>query len=208
VTGGHAAYSGRADGVVEYFAEAGHVAPALTNVPGIAKCFNVNSRSFCLDSILMPDGVFLSRLDFILDTASVNLRSPKLEEDTRKVVNALVDRFNNNKKRMLALQLPSHSLGELPKVNPQYAGFSKAFPILTRRSFVNSFRQKGLYFNKICQPLFVGIIMSIFFSPLGNGPSDVTSRLGLLQQTTPIAFAGMLNNVAMYPFEVSLSPFC
>ena len=34
VTGGCAAYSGRADKVVEYFEDAGHVAPAFTNVPG------------------------------------------------------------------------------------------------------------------------------------------------------------------------------
>ncbi|KAG0299027.1 hypothetical protein BGZ96_000030 [Linnemannia gamsii] len=172
VTGGCAAYSGRADRVVDYFEEAGHVAPAFTNVP-----------------------------DFILDTASVNLRSAQLEEDTRKVVDALVDRFNANKKEMLASQLPSHSLGQLPKVSPQYAYFSKAFPILTRRSFVNTFRQKGLYFNRVFQPIIVAIIMAIFFAPLGNKPSDVISRFGLLQQTTPIVFSGMLNNVAMYPFE-------
>ncbi|KAF9332480.1 hypothetical protein BGZ91_011691 [Linnemannia elongata] len=172
VTGGCAAYSGRADRVVDYFEEAGHVAPAFTNVP-----------------------------DFILDTASVNLRSPQLEEDTRKVVDALVDRFNANKKEILASQLPSHSLGQLPKVNSQYAHFGKAFPILTRRSFVNTFRQKGLYFNRILQPVIVAIIMTIFFAPLGNKPSDVISRFGLLQQTSPIVFSGMLNNVAMYPFE-------
>ncbi|KAF9557553.1 hypothetical protein EC968_007605, partial [Mortierella alpina] len=172
VTGGCAAYSGRADKVVEYFEGDGYVAPAFTNVP-----------------------------DFILDTASINLRSMELEDSTRKVVNGLIDRFNSNKHDMLALQLPSHSLGELPKVNPQFASFSKAFPILTRRSFVNTFRQKGLYFNRILQPVIVAIIMAIFFSPLGNGPVDVTSRLGLLQQTAPIVFSGMLNNVAMYPFE-------
>lgn len=34
VTGGCAAYSGRADKVVEYFEDAGHVAPAFTNIPG------------------------------------------------------------------------------------------------------------------------------------------------------------------------------
>lgn len=34
VTGGCAAYSGRVDNVVKYFEEAGHVAPAFTNVPG------------------------------------------------------------------------------------------------------------------------------------------------------------------------------
>ncbi|KAI1317208.1 hypothetical protein EDD11_008900 [Mortierella claussenii] len=172
VTGGCAAYSGRADKVVEYFEDAGHVAPMFTNVP-----------------------------DFILDTASVNLRSAELEEKTRKVVNALVDRFNINKRTMLASQLPTHALGELAKVNPQFASFKKAFPILARRSFVNTFRQKGLYLNRIFQPVFVAIIMTIFFAPLGNTPSDVTSRLGLLQQTSPIVFSGMLNNVAIYPFE-------
>lgn len=103
---------------------------------------------------------------------------------------------------MLAAQLPSEPLPELVRVNPQFAHFRKAFPILTRRSFVNTFRQKGLYFNRILQPVIVGIIMTIFFAPLGNGPADVTSRFGLLQQTSPIVFSGMLNNVALYPFEV------
>ncbi|KAI8599654.1 P-loop containing nucleoside triphosphate hydrolase protein [Dissophora ornata] len=172
VTGGCAAYSGRADKVVEYFEDAGHVAPLFTNIP-----------------------------DFILDTASVNLRSIELEEKTRRIVNALVDRFNANKQTMLASQIPTQALGELDKVNPQFASIGKAFPILTRRSFVNTFRQKGLYFNRIAQPVLVAVIMTIFFAPLGNGPADVTSRFGLLQQTSPIVFAGMLNNVAMYPFE-------
>ncbi|KAF9116562.1 hypothetical protein BGX27_001418 [Mortierella sp. AM989] len=172
VTGGCAAYSGRADKVAEYFEDAGHIAPPLTNIP-----------------------------DFILDTASVNLRSPELEESTRKIVNSLVDRFNANKGTMLASQLPDHALGELTKVNPQYASFGKAFPILTQRSFVNTLRQKGLYFNRILQPVFVGLIMCIFFAPLGNEQNDVLGRFGLLQQTAPIVFAGMLNNVAIYPFE-------
>ncbi|KAF9917727.1 hypothetical protein BX616_000088 [Lobosporangium transversale] len=172
VTGGHAAYSGRADKVVEYFEDAGHVAPIFTNVP-----------------------------DFILDTASINLRSAELEEKTRKIVNALVERFNANKYDMLASQLPKVPCGELPKINPQFASFGKAFPILARRSFVNTFRQKGLYFNRAFQPVIVSIIMTIFFAPLGNEPVDVTSRFGLLQQTSPIVFSGMLNNVAIYPFE-------
>lgn len=37
VTGGGAAYSGRADRVIEYFAEAGHIVPAFTSVPGTAQ---------------------------------------------------------------------------------------------------------------------------------------------------------------------------
>ncbi|KAG0196351.1 hypothetical protein BGX28_010261, partial [Mortierella sp. GBA30] len=172
VTGGCAAYSGRADKVVEYFEGAGHVPPPFINVP-----------------------------DFIIDTASVNLRSAELEGKTREVVNALIDRFNDNKHNMLAHQMPSHPLGELPKANPQFASFTKAFPALTCRSFVNAFRQKGLYFNRILQPVIVSAIMAAFFSPLGNGPADVTGRLGLLQQAVPVLFAGIYNSVPTYPIE-------
>ncbi|KAK5799460.1 P-loop containing nucleoside triphosphate hydrolase protein [Linnemannia elongata] len=174
VTGGRVAYSGRVDKVVEYFADAGYVVPMFTNVP-----------------------------DFILDTASVNLRSIELEEETRKTVNALVDRFDTKKHEILASLLSKGPLGELAEVNPQFASFSKAFPILTRRSFVNTFRQKSLYFNRIFQPVIMAIIITIFFAPLGNGPSDVISRFGVLQETSPIVFVGMLNNVAIYPFEAS-----
>lgn len=140
--------------------------------------------------------------DFILDTASVNTRSPELEEETRKTVNALIERFNSCKAVMLESQTSLKPMGELKKVNPQFAHFGKAFPLLTRRSFVNTFRRKGLYFNRIFQPLAAAIIVTIFFAPLSNGPEGLTSRLGLMQQTATIVFTGMLNNVAIYPFEV------
>lgn len=42
VTGGRAAYTGRADGILEYLQEAGHVAPPFTNLPGTWK-----SRKMC-----------------------------------------------------------------------------------------------------------------------------------------------------------------
>ncbi|KAG0221326.1 hypothetical protein BGW41_006854, partial [Actinomortierella wolfii] len=172
VTGGRPAYSGRADKVVEYFEEAGHTVPELTNTP-----------------------------DFILDTASINLRSEALEASTRKTVGDLVDRFRVHKDELLASQIPKGPLGELQETQPHFSRFSKAFPLLAKRSFVNTFRQKGLYFNRLAQPIFVAVVMAIFFAPLGNGPLDVTSRLGLLQQTAPLIFGGMLNNVALYPLE-------
>ncbi|KAK3824747.1 MAG: P-loop containing nucleoside triphosphate hydrolase protein [Benniella sp.] len=172
VTGGRAAYTGRADKIEEYFQEAGHVAPPFTNLP-----------------------------DFILDIASVNLRSIDLEQSTRVIVDSLVQRFNATKQTLLASQLPNQPLGELVKINPKFAPFKKAFPILTRRSFVNVFRQKGLYFNRILQPVVTVILASIFFVPLRDGPGDVTSRIGLLQQTTISVFTGMLNAVALYTLE-------
>ncbi|KAF9377959.1 hypothetical protein CPC16_011549 [Podila verticillata] len=172
VTGGCAAYSGRADEVVGYFEDAGHVAPAFTSVP-----------------------------DFILDTVSVNTRSSELEEETRMTVSALIKRFNSRKAAMLESQISGGPMGALKKVNPQFAHFGKAFPLLARRSFVNTFRQKGLWFNRIFQPLAAAIVAIIFFTPLSNGPEGLASRIGLMQQTVIIVFTGMLNNVAIYPLE-------
>ncbi|KAI8353411.1 P-loop containing nucleoside triphosphate hydrolase protein [Mortierella sp. GBAus27b] len=145
-------------------------------------------------------------LDFVLDTASVNLRSIELEQSTRQVVDSLVERFNANKQTLLASQLPpdhdnDRPLGEIAKVNSQTAPFNKAFPILARRSFVNAFRQKGLYFNRILQPVVTILLTAIFFVQLGNGPRDVTSRIGMLQQTAVSVFTGMLNAVALYTLE-------
>ncbi|KAG0304954.1 hypothetical protein BGZ99_002238, partial [Dissophora globulifera] len=137
--------------------------------------------------------------DFILDTASVNLRSAAAEEMTRRTVDALVNRFNSNKDVLLSLNNTPPT--ELIKTNPQFAPFRKAFPILARRLFVNTFRQKGLYFNRIAQPIMLAIALALFFAPLGNGPIDTANRLGLLQEMSPILFTGMLSNVAIYPSE-------
>ncbi|KAG0299272.1 hypothetical protein BGZ98_010187, partial [Dissophora globulifera] len=167
-----AAYSGRASEVESYFAAAGHVAPAFTNIP-----------------------------DFILDTASVNLRSAAAEEMTRRTVDALVNRFNANKDVLLGLQVHNAPSTKLIKTNPQFAPFRKAFPILARRLLVNTFRQKGLYFNRIVQPFMMTVILTVLFAPLGNEPIDTTNRLGLLQYMTPFVFSGMLSNVAIYPSE-------
>lgn len=162
--------------------------------------YRLHSISLCLTLIFMMS----SHLDFILDTASVNTRSPELEEETRKTVNTLVEQFNSRKTTMLESQIPAQPMGKLKEINPQFAHFGKAFPLLTRRSFVNMFRRKGLYFNRIFQPVMVAIIVTIFFAPLSNGPDGLISRLGLLQHTTPIMFSGMLNNFSIYPFEVRL----
>ncbi|KAF9149618.1 hypothetical protein BG015_008582 [Linnemannia schmuckeri] len=85
--------------------------------------------------------------------------------------------------QMLASQLPSHSLGQLPKVNPQYAHFSKVFPILMRCFFINTFRQNGLHF-KVFQPVIMGVIVAIYFTPLDNKPSDVVSRFDFKRRET------------------------
>ncbi|KAF9434995.1 hypothetical protein BGZ76_007082 [Entomortierella beljakovae] len=176
VSGGRTVYSGCVDKVAEYFEDVGYVPPLYTNIP-----------------------------DFILDTISVNQRSTISEEESRKRVEKFVDLFNANKNTISAALNSDKTLRELGHKTPKFAPFSEALPILTRRSFVNTYRQKILYFNRIGQPIALSIVVAIFFAPLGNRPEDVINRLGLLQETALGVFAGMLNNVALYPLERNIA---
>ncbi|KAG0335712.1 hypothetical protein BG000_007278 [Podila horticola] len=51
-------------------------------------------------------------------------RPADLEETTRTIADALVERFHSGKVTMLASQMPTESMGELPKANPSVHALS------------------------------------------------------------------------------------
>ncbi|KAF9192310.1 hypothetical protein BGZ50_008674 [Haplosporangium sp. Z 11] len=120
LTGGRLAYAGKASQIVDYFAKAGHVIPTLANPP-----------------------------DFIIDTVSINARSPALERSTRAVVDALAALHVRNKCHISTSEdrpdISSSAIEMLPALGdhvPHYSGFLKATPILIHRSITNALRQK------------------------------------------------------------------
>jgi hypothetical protein len=146
-------------------------------------------------------------IDFILDTASINLRSGELEAASRQIVASLVSRFDADMSRLLTIPPPweipiSLPLVSAPVTRDEAVSDFKKFLVLTRRSFLNSFRQPGLFMNRIAQPVAIGVIMTLFFARLGSDYYSVQNRFGVLQETAPLVFAGMLNNIALYPIEV------
>lgn len=109
-------------------------------------------------------------------------RPADLEETTRTIADALMERFHSGKTAMLASQMPTESVDELPKANPKFVLFHQ---VLANIPFVNKSRQRGLYFSRPLQPVILVAITSGSFAPLEHGAHGVNSRFGSLQLIYP-----------------------
>ncbi|KAL2918015.1 hypothetical protein HK105_202429 [Polyrhizophydium stewartii] len=195
--GGRVAFSGPARRMTQHFAALGHKLPTLTNPA-----------------------------DFVLDVSSVDLRDEEAERRTRAQVDALVSHwrmhgiathsaddaspFSNDKD---AAAHPSVSDGsgsadlaappkafELRKIAP----FTTSFPVLARRSFINTVRQPHIVVARVMQVLALGIVQALYFARQGNDQVSVQNRLGVLQQTVSAIFVGLLNCISQFPAERSI----
>lgn len=172
LTGGRLAYAGKADEIIGHFARAGHIVPESVNPP-----------------------------DFIIDTASINFRSPELESSSRVVVEALAEGYQLAK----AAQGPMPPIADSAPIGdqvPHYAGLVRATPILFRRSFTNTFRQKGRYINRVVQPLSAVVVALIFVGRLSHSHNEVLDRLGLFQQLMNVTLVSLMANIDLFPREV------
>ncbi|KFH64430.1 hypothetical protein MVEG_10255 [Podila verticillata NRRL 6337] len=171
LTGGRLAYAGKTEEIIGHFARAGHIVPELVNPP-----------------------------DFIIDTASINFRSPELERSSRVIVDALAEGYQLAK----AAQGPIPPIADSTHIGDQshhYAGLIRATSILIRRSFTNTFRQKGRYFNRVVQPLTAVVMALIFVGRLSYSRNEVLDRLGLFQQLMYVTLASMMVSIDLFPRE-------
>ncbi|RPA99436.1 P-loop containing nucleoside triphosphate hydrolase protein [Choiromyces venosus 120613-1] len=171
--GGHVVYSGRANQMLPYFSSLSHECPATTNPA-----------------------------DFALDLVTVDLQQPDREAATRVVVERLIGRFDHkealdSKESERKIALPA----ELGSMKREKASFMVAYPILVSRGLLNLRRQPMLVIARIMQVIGLGIVVTLYFAPLGNDYISVQNRLGFIQQILPVYFVGMLQNVALYPLE-------
>lgn len=144
--------------------------------------------------------------DFIIDTASINFRSPELERSSRATVEVLATGYQLAK----AAQGPMPPTADSTPIGgqvPHYAGLARATPILIRRSFTNTFRQKRRYFNRVGQPFLIAVMALIFFGRLNHSHNEVLGRLELFQQLMNITLASLMANIDIFPREVRASFF-
>lgn len=175
--GGQVAFNGPSSSILPYFAKVGHPCPDLTNPA-----------------------------DHVLDMISVNLQSEEKEKASRASVAKLLDAW---KSELSNQNLSSAALEERPVINlpaelGAYQGTANAtmaFTVLLRRSIKSFFRSPHLIIARLSQVSSIGIILVLFFSPLGDGYVGISNRLGLAQQITSLYYIGMLNNMAIYPAE-------
>jgi ABC-type multidrug transport system ATPase subunit/ABC-type multidrug transport system permease subunit len=169
--GGHPVFAGLRDNMLKHFGEEGFECPRTTNPA-----------------------------DFALDLITVDIRNETRELATREKVQGLIDSWNGTTlpQRQNSVIATPAELGALQKTK---AKFLVAFPLLVRRSMLNFWRQPPLMIGRIMQVVGLGIILTLFFTPLRHDYYSIQSRLGYIQEIAPLYFVGMLCNVAIFPSE-------
>lgn len=144
-------------------------------------------------------------IDFIIDTLSVNYRSPELEAFSRAVTESLYAlhcQQQNVDPTLQSMTADPKSQEPLGYVPPHYAGFVRACLILTRRNFTDTFRQRGRYIYRVVGPVTIVTIVCLFFWRMGNDSLSVYTRLGCLQQLAGGALPAVLVALDLYPRQV------
>ncbi|KAF2088527.1 ABC transporter-like protein [Saccharata proteae CBS 121410] len=169
--GGYPVYAGAGSGMLPHFAAKGFECPRATNPA-----------------------------DFALDLITVDLQHSAREAASRDKVRALVESWSSEK---MSHRVVSHtaSPAELGSLQRLMAPFHVSFPLLLRRSTLNFWRQPPVMIARIMQVVGLAGIVALYFAPLKNDYYSIQNRLGFIQEIVPLYVVGMLNNIAVYPFE-------
>ena len=182
--GGSSVYAGPADEMLDYFATLGYKCPLNTNPA-----------------------------DFALDLITVDLQCEVREARSRHRVCKLIENWNENyapedDKFGMAPSIASIGTGstigmaaELASFKRNTASFYVAFSLLVKRAMKNYWRQPTIVNARLMQLSGYAVIVTLFFAPLQNNYAGIQNRLGLIHETAPAYFLGLLANVAVYPGE-------
>ncbi|KAK0202104.1 P-loop containing nucleoside triphosphate hydrolase protein [Desarmillaria ectypa] len=170
--GGREAYSGAACDMVEYMTSVGFKCPSTMNPA-----------------------------DFALDVVSVDLREAEQEELSRAKVDRLVEAFLKQVPKVEGQKkIPGLSL-DLKKYEKKMSPLTTSLPILLKRGYLAFTRQKTGPEARFGNVLGLGIVSSLFYSPIGHNYISIQNRVGCIQEILPLYFVGMLQNIAVYPVE-------
>jgi ABC-type multidrug transport system ATPase subunit len=148
---------------------------------------------FAQQGFLCPEHV--NPADFALDLIATNARQNKGEK-----VNSLVTHW---RQRIPLRRGISHisSPAELGTFRRDMTPFWVALPLLVRRSLTSFRRDSSAILARTSQVIAFGVIITLFFAPLKSDYNSIQSRFGFIQEYLALYFVGMLQNVAVYPFE-------
>ena len=143
--------------------------------------------------------------DFALDLITVNLQSSSKEERSREKVRSLISTWANTTiETDSALERTASHIAtpaELGSFARTMTPFRIAFPLLLHRSSINFRRNPTAIIARTTQVLGFAIVVTVFFAPLKSDEYSVQSRLGFIQEFSPLYFVGMLQCVAVFPAE-------
>ncbi|KAE8317182.1 P-loop containing nucleoside triphosphate hydrolase protein [Aspergillus transmontanensis] len=172
-------YSGKASQMCPYFNQAGFECPRVMNPA-----------------------------DFFMDLAAYRGMHDGYETEKQRIC-SLVNMWRAHEP---SLRIPSDTIplgrvyddtrviSNAAKIN--YHSFLAAFPIVLHRAVINIFRQPLLILARSIQAPGVGVLLTIFAAPIKQDYNSVQTRMGAIEQYAPLAFIGLLQNIATFPPEV------
>ncbi|KAG9121915.1 hypothetical protein FRC07_001937, partial [Ceratobasidium sp. 392] len=145
--------------------------------------------------------------DWLLDVASVDLRGTR-EPETKARVAKLVDFWANLQRKTDAIDIekPENNedmieIGADNKFTPMWI----ALPLIVERMTRNLWRQQAVFWVRLQQLPFLGVLFLLFYQRLKNGPSGGQDRIGYFQEmVSPVSFVGLLNCIAIFPKDRDL----
>ncbi|KAF9583028.1 hypothetical protein BGW38_010390 [Lunasporangiospora selenospora] len=170
--GGRIAYAGKARDAIDYFERAGYHIPELTNPP-----------------------------DFLVDTTSINTRTPELETLTRATVDRIAALYQEHASKTpqdLGSKHKEMVETQLGNIVPQHAGYFQGTRLLTYRNYKHTSRQGLRYFNRIFEPLYITLSIVIVYIRLDDSMIGIISRFTWVQQTIIISISGVSVNQDSY----------
>ncbi|KAK0243883.1 P-loop containing nucleoside triphosphate hydrolase protein [Armillaria nabsnona] len=170
--GGRVAYSGPACDMLDYMTSVGFKCPSTMNPA-----------------------------DFALDVVSVDLRDAEQEELSRAKVDRLVEAFREQAPPVKDHKKTSGLPLDLKKYEKKMSPLTTSLPILLKRGYLGFIRQTTVPEARFGNVLGLGIVSSLFFSPIGHNYISIQNRVGCIQEILPLYFVGMLQNIAVYPVE-------
>ncbi|KAG8742395.1 hypothetical protein FRC10_001577 [Ceratobasidium sp. 414] len=179
VKGGQVAYAGPRSEVDGTFALAGYPVPPLYNPA-----------------------------DWLLDIASVDLRGTR-EAETKARATKLVEFWANlqHKNDTVDTNKPKRKTGNTMEIAAQekFTPMWIALPLIVERMTRNLWRQQAVFWVRLQQLPFLGVLFLLFYQRLKHGPSGGQDRIGYFQEmVSPVAFVGLLNCIAIFPKDRDL----
>lgn len=172
--GGKVIYDGTSVGIVEYLESLGYNNPEGHNIA-----------------------------DYILDLISRGMNEDKMQLE-RRVAELISYWQANSIKKLCSTATFLQEIIDLPQYYYQRLPIFITFPTIFRRQLLTSYRAKDVVINRAGQTIFLAIVHTLYFTPLRNTQEGISNRLGLVQEVLNLYFAGLINNITLYPFERNL----
>jgi ABC-type multidrug transport system ATPase subunit len=203
---GNIIWSGDIEGMLNHFNQLGFPCP-----------YNVNPADFIVD--LTSEVITESSLDeskSILDILISGYVAANSREQTEDKGD--IESNNNNTSTIIIKDASKRSLFSMNDdllspsgANNEIEEFSTlkpdwfTIPLLVKRNFQNLWRQKSLFFARCKHPLFLSIVLCLFFAPLTNDQASIQNRFGILYQITAMTiFFGLLMGLEIFRTDTLL----